>query len=79
MRYGKTRHELRMKLWGVDVVIPKGTVVRPVKGGMSIDYAISSTALVAELSGNTHDAIHRYAFVPFKSVELDPWPSNQPN
>jgi hypothetical protein len=66
-------HELT--IWGSTIMLPRGTRLELVnhtssgKGGM---WAVESVKLLQELTGNAHDPIHRYCFVPTELVSTDP-------
>lgn len=62
----KTTKDLPMNLWGTPVVLPAGTKVEQI--GIGGQYAVVSTKLLIELTGNTHDPKYRYAFVPEDAV-----------
>ena len=63
----KLNRDVPMNLWGTAAVIPAGTAVHRVNGDS--DYVVTSVQLLIELSGNTHDPIYRYVFVPTDAVE----------
>ena len=63
----RTNRDLRMNLWGSEVIIPKGTEVMLVQQADGIKgdlWAVRSEQLLMDLTGNTHDPKYRYAFVP---------------
>jgi hypothetical protein len=64
-----TLRDLPMCLWHTNVVIPTGTIVRPVKDGRGeTHYAVSNPGLLAALTGNTHDPRYYLVFVPADAV-----------
>lgn len=66
-----TTRDLELDLWGSKVTLPKGTRVRLIKGASGTEgdlYAVESTKLLMDLTGNTHDPNYRYAFVPTDAV-----------
>lgn len=66
----KLNRDVDMLYYGTPFMLPAGTKVRKVKGASGIDlYAVDSTALLIELTGNTHDPKYRYAFVPADAVD----------
>ncbi len=55
--------------------LPAGTALRPTIDGLGrVTYAVADATLVARLTGNAHDARHRYVFVPDDAVALPPLP-----
>ena len=54
------------------ITIPAGTRVRSVTDGMGFEHwTVVSKELLIRLSGNTHDPIYRYSFVPADCVKVD--------
>lgn len=51
------------------ITIPKGTRVMIVDDPQGMAYAVEDTALLARLTGNAHDPIYRYVYVPANAVE----------
>jgi len=50
----------------VEIVIPRGSRVHKVDGR----WVVTSTKLLIELTGNTHDPVYRYAWLP-DDVEVE--------
>lgn len=66
----KLYDDLSVDAWGVDIVLPAGTRVREVANGMGvIEYAIDDVALLQRLTGNSHDPVYRWLFVPGEAVD----------
>lgn len=66
-----TKRDIPMRLWGVNVVIPKGAQVKFVKDADGIKgdlFAVASTQLLVALTGNRHDPFYRYAWVEAEDV-----------
>jgi hypothetical protein len=71
---GKLKEKTGVTFQGQGVTFDKGTHVQLIKGASGTQgdlWAIESADLVAELTGNAHDAEYRYCFVPVDSVDLD--------
>lgn len=60
------KRKLPIKLWNTDVVLPKGTKVHRVGSG----WVVSSVDDLKRLTGNDHDPVYRYAWVPEEEVEF---------
>lgn len=76
-----TNRDLKMNLWGTEVTLPEGTEVELIKGASGTEgdlYAVKSTQLLIDLTGNTHDPKYRYAFVPTDAVDEVPVPGPRP-
>ena len=78
MPKGKLAHDVTLTPWpqlgaiaSGPVTFPAGTPCHTVYGGLGLGWVISSEALVAQITGNTHDAKHRHVFVPADCVEID--------
>lgn len=55
---------------GTAITLPEGTpVVELTDGRGHVCYAVKSIKLLIELTGNAHDAKHRYCFLPNDAVE----------
>lgn len=51
--------------------LPAGIALRPVLDGLgNLHFAVASARAVATLTGNRHDATHRYVYVPDDAVAL---------
>jgi hypothetical protein len=74
---GTLKHPVTLKPWPQlgaascgPVTFPAGAQVHTVKDGMGRDqWAITSARLVAEITGDAHDATHRYVWIPAEAVE----------
>lgn len=58
--------------WGSTFTLPAGTEIMAVCRGVDMHtplYAVKSSALLIELSGNNHDPKYRYCFVPPELIE----------
>jgi hypothetical protein len=75
--------EIRMKailsqdhtltIWGSAITLPKGTrleLVNRTSSGKDGMWAVESVKLLQQLTGNAHDPIHRYCFVPTELAEI---------
>jgi hypothetical protein len=69
----KQDHELT--IWGSTITLPRGTRLSLIKNASGTEgdlWAVSSTRLLQELTGNMHDPVYRYCFVPQELVSTDP-------
>lgn len=64
---GRTVRQCVASVYKDKFTVPVGTEVIQIDGA---DWAVKSVKLVAELSGNEHDAEYRFAFVPADVVEV---------
>lgn len=67
----KTNRDIETNLWGSRVTIPKGTPVHFVSG-IGGGWVVSSSKLLVELTGNTHDPKYRYAWISEADVDKEP-------
>jgi hypothetical protein len=65
--------DVKATLWGSPVTLPAGADVVRVEGDGG-GFAIASTALLIELTGNTHDPVYRFAWVDAADVRLNKGP-----
>ena len=66
-----TKRDLTLTAWGATFTLPNGTAVHKVKNASGTEgdlWAVTSTALLIDLTGNTHDPKYRYCFVPESEV-----------
>lgn len=61
----RTTEDIDLDLWGASVTIPRGTAIKKSPCG----FFVESIRLLIKLTGNTHDPIYRYAWVPEAFVE----------
>jgi hypothetical protein len=66
----RTNRNITTKLWGIVVTIPKGTTVHFIKG-QGGGWVVSSTRLLIELTGNTHDPLYRHAWIDEADVDKE--------
>jgi hypothetical protein len=65
------KQDLHTDAWGTRITLPKGTEILEVKGTGG-GFAVKDTALLVELTGNSHDPIYRYLWVAPADVEQVP-------
>jgi hypothetical protein len=53
-----------------DVTLPEGTELVLVHNGTRSEYAVADVALLKRLTGNDHDPVYRYCFVPDEVVDV---------
>lgn len=74
--------DYRTTFYGADIVLPAGAAVVFVEGNGG-GFALASTQLLIELTGNTHDPVYRYAWIPAQRVNgaepPESWPKLRPD
>lgn len=69
---GILKQDHEMTRWDCTFVLPKGTQVELIRGASGTKgdlWAVRSTKLLMDLTGNTHDPKYRYCFVNEELVE----------
>ena len=80
MKTGKLKHAVTLeRCWDhtiTGIAYPgtflKGTDVHQVQHGWGAQWAITSEKLVADTTGNVHDAMHRHVWIDAQHVEETP-------
>lgn len=72
MNTHRTTRDLQVNFCGSSFTLPAGTMCHLVKGASGTEgdlFAVSQSKVIADLSGNPHDAKYRYCWVPADTVE----------
>jgi hypothetical protein len=59
-----TVFEAQSPMLRTTITIPAGTKLRLVDDPMGVAWAVDDVQLLIELTGNSHDPIYRYVYVP---------------
>lgn len=68
---GTLKQDHTLTLWDCTFTLPAGTQMQLIQG-IGGGWAVRSVKLLIDLTGNTHDPVYRYCFVPKELVDHEP-------